>query len=78
MEALSPHLFWDVDRTTIDWDEHRKWLVKRVLGYGLWSDWQVLVAHYGKHQLGEIAFSIPTLDPRSRAFCCAWFGRTTF
>ena len=28
---LSDHLFWDVDRATIDPDRHAPWLVKRVL-----------------------------------------------
>ena len=77
MEALSPHLFWDVDRSTIDPEKHAQWLAKRVLTYGHWTDWKILVACYGRDRLGEIAASIPKLDPRSRAFCEAWFGPQT-
>lgn len=73
MLQLSDHLFWDVDRSSIDPERHAPWLVKRVLEYGRWSDWQTLVANYGKPRLSEIATSIRSLQPRARAFCEAWF-----
>jgi hypothetical protein len=47
--------------------------VKRVLEYGRWSDWQTLVAHYGKPRLAEIVTGIRSLQPRALAFCQAWF-----
>lgn len=73
MLTLSDHLFWDVDRSSIDPGRHAPWFVKRVLEYGRWSDWQTLVAHYGKPRLAEIATSLRSLQPRSLAFCEAWF-----
>jgi hypothetical protein len=73
MEALSDHLFWDVDRATVDPVQHGVWLAQRVLEYGRWSDWQALVAHYGKPALAELVKNIRSLQPRAFAFCCAWF-----
>jgi hypothetical protein len=73
MLRLSDHLFWDVDRSSIDPEQHAPWLVKRVLEYGRWSDWQTLIAHYGKPRLMEIATSLRSLQPRAFAFCQAWF-----
>ncbi len=73
MEGLSEHLFWDVDRSGIDPERHAAWLVKRVLEYGRWRDWQILVAHYGKPKLAELATGLRSLEPRTLAFCCAWF-----
>ncbi|MES2439379.1 MAG: hypothetical protein V4584_09945 [Verrucomicrobiota bacterium] len=73
MTALSDHLFWDVERSGIDPDRHAAWLAKRVLEYGRWADWQLLVAHYGKPRLAELVTSLRSLQPRSFAFCCAWF-----
>jgi hypothetical protein len=72
---LSDHLFWDVDRSTIDLDRHASWLVKRVLEQGRWRDWQALVAHYGKPRLEEIVANLRSLEPRAFAFCRAWFDR---
>jgi hypothetical protein len=73
MPPLSDHLFWDVDRSTVDPALHARWLAKRVLEYGLWRDWQALVSHYGRDRLAEVVTSIRSLDPRAFAFCRAWF-----
>lgn len=73
MTSLSDHLFWDVDRSTVDPEQHAAWLVKRVLEYGRWADWQQLVSHYGKPRLAELATGLRSLHPRAFAFCCAWF-----
>lgn len=73
MTALSDHLFWDVDRTAIDPERHAAWLAKRVVEYGRWADWQLLVGHYGKPRLVELLTGQRILQPRAFAFCCAWF-----
>lgn len=73
MPPLSPHLFWDVDRESIDPAQHGAWLAKRVLEHGRWSDWQALVAYYGRTGLEEIVTNLRSLEPRAFAFCRAWF-----
>ena len=73
MTELSEHLFWDVDRSTVDPERHGAWLARRVLEYGRWADWQWLVAYYGKARLAEMVIGLRSLQPRAFAFCCAWF-----
>jgi hypothetical protein len=73
MTALSDHLFWDVDRAAIDPERHAAWLVKRVLEYGRWRDWQILVGHFGKPELARLVTGLRCLEPRAFAFSCAWF-----
>jgi hypothetical protein len=73
MSALSDHLFWDVDRSTIDFERHALWLAKRVVEYGRWADWQTLVAYYGKPRLAELMTEIRSLQPKAFTFCQAWF-----
>ncbi len=75
MPPLSEHLFWDVDRISIDPDCHAAWLVKRVLEQGRWSDWQALVGYYGKSGIEKIVANLRSLEPRAFAFCRAWFDR---
>ena len=31
---LSNHLFWDVNKESIDWNKHVRWVVERVVSYG--------------------------------------------
>jgi len=73
MKSLSSHLFWDVNRDEIDSAKHASWLAHRVLEYGRWSDWQILVSEYGKPRLAELVTGLRNLSPKSLAFCCAWF-----
>lgn len=73
MNALSGHLFWDVNRHDIDARKHAAWLTQRVLEYGRWADWQILVSEYGKPRLAELATGLRSLSPKTLAFCCAWF-----
>ncbi|QTN31035.1 hypothetical protein HZ994_01395 [Akkermansiaceae bacterium] len=73
MNALSGHLFWDVNRDEIDPVKHAPWLVQRVLEYGRWADWQILVSEYGKPRLAELATGLRSLSPKTLAFCCACF-----
>ena len=35
---LSPHLFWDADITSFNADDHKAFIIKRALEYGLWTD----------------------------------------
>jgi hypothetical protein len=71
--TLSHHLFWDVDRAAVDAERHAPWLVKRVLEYGRWEDWRVLVSHYGRPRLAGIVTNLRSLHPKALAFCQAWF-----
>ena len=73
MDSLSSHLFWDVDRNQIHPVTHASWLTQRVLEYGRWSDWQILVSEYGKPRLAELVIDLRSLSPKTLAFCCACF-----
>jgi hypothetical protein len=73
VQGLSEHLFWDVDRESIDPEKHACWLTQRVLEKGRWSDWQELVATYGRDRLAGLVTDLRSLEPKAFAFCRAWF-----
>lgn len=73
MKGLSDHLFWDVNRNEIDLEKHAIWLTGRVLEYGRWADWQILVSEYGKPRLATLTQVLRTISPKTLTFCCAWF-----
>ena len=37
---FSPHLFWDVDRSKLDFEAHAAQIIKGTLEYGLMKDWK--------------------------------------
>jgi len=68
IEALSPHLFWDVDRSKLDVDKHRRIVVQRVLEYGLMNDWKLIYRYYGIEDIAAIATTLRELDERAVSF----------
>jgi hypothetical protein len=68
IDQLSPHLFWDVNRKDCKWELHKKFIVQRVLEYGLIDDWYILTRKISVKEIGKIALQIRDLSPKSLAF----------
>jgi ribosomal protein S8 len=62
IENLSPHLFWDVDKSTLDFEKSKIQIVYKVLEYGLISDWNIIKEIYGLETIKEISLELRTLD----------------
>ena len=71
INSLSPHLFWDVEKSSIIANENRQFIVQRILEYGLLSDWVQLYHSYGLDEISSIAMQIKDLDARSLSFISA-------
>ncbi|MHB8260641.1 MAG: DUF6922 domain-containing protein [Bacteroidia bacterium] len=65
---LSPHLFWDVDISTLNFDKNKAFVVKRVLEYGLLHDWVLLNNYMGLEEITEVAKKLRDLDDISLNF----------
>lgn len=65
---LSPELFWDVDRETVDPREHREFVVQRVVERGTIADWRFLRKQYGLDGIVDSAKKLRSLDPASLSF----------
>ncbi|MCQ2255218.1 MAG: hypothetical protein MJZ29_06950 [Bacteroidaceae bacterium] len=65
---LSPHLFWDVDVNSIEFDKHKAYIVQRVMEYGLMEDWNKLKETIGITEIVETCKRLRTLDPKALAF----------
>ncbi|OFX40882.1 MAG: hypothetical protein A2X08_17060 [Bacteroidetes bacterium GWA2_32_17] len=68
LDQLSPHIFWDVDKSKIDFNKNKKWLVQRVLEYGLLNDWQIIYKYYGIEEIAKISIHLKDLDNKSVSF----------
>lgn len=65
---LSPGLFWDVNRETIDSQTHRAWIVERVLERGSFSDWCFIRDAFTIPGIVAEAKTLRTLEPTALAF----------
>ncbi|NCO55440.1 MAG: hypothetical protein COS14_05915 [Bacteroidetes bacterium CG02_land_8_20_14_3_00_31_25] len=68
INQFSPHIFWDVDRQKIDFIKNKKWLIQRVLEYGLLNDWQIIYKYYGIEEIAQISINLKELDNKSVSF----------
>ena len=71
ISAFSSHLFWDVDKDSIDLEANAPYIVQRVLEMGLMNDWKLLVARYGFPRIVETTKNLRTLDPKALSFIAA-------
>jgi len=68
IKDFSKHLFWDVNISEIDFDKHKKFIIKKTLQFGLYNDWQLIVKLYDIKKIAEIATKIRDLDIRTANF----------
>ena len=68
INTLSNHLFWDVDKSSIDAEVHSKYIITRVLQYGLYEDWTNLRKFYGLEKIVKTAINIKGLDRKTASF----------
>ncbi len=57
-----------MDKSKLNLNRHKEYLVKRVLGYGTMSDWNQLKADLGLDQIYKIALQVRDLDPKALSF----------
>lgn len=74
IQYLSPHLFWDVAIKEIDKEQHRTFILERVMRYGRLNDWLVLKRLYGLPEIKAIALDARDLDDFSIAFLSLIFN----
>lgn len=68
IQCFSVNLFWDVDRNSIDLTLNAPYVVQRVLEYGQFEDWKLLLEYYGMEKIVSVSKNLRSLDPRALAF----------
>lgn len=68
---FSTYLFWDVNKDDLDMEEHSRYIIKRVIEYGMLNDWNIINKYYGLDRIIEIAKTFRDLEPRALAYLSA-------
>jgi hypothetical protein len=72
---LSKRLFWDTNPEQVDMQEHKSFIVSRVLEYGTLQDWKFILSYYGLQEIAQIATTIRILDKKALAFIAVISGK---
>ncbi len=70
---FSNYLFWDVDKTKLEPEKSKVYIIDRVLSHGMLSDWYLIKALYGKEAIRQVALNMRHLDRSVLHFCAAYF-----
>jgi hypothetical protein len=68
INKLSKHLFWDVNRKTLNIDKNKAYIIKQVLEYGLIEDWRLIYRYYGISLIVEEVKHFRELDKKALSF----------
>jgi hypothetical protein len=71
IKTLSPHLFWDVDIKKLSFEDNKGFIVKRILEYGLFSDWIELNMSLNIDEIADAVSTVRELDYKSLSFIAA-------
>jgi hypothetical protein len=73
VEDFSASLFWDVDKSKVDFEKNAVHVVEKTLNRGSWEDFQLALAYYGRERTKEIVRNIRYFDRRTERFCSVYF-----
>lgn len=71
IDQFSPYLFWDIDKNSLNMEEHAPYIIKRVLEYGQLSDWEKIKNYYTLPVLVEYVKKFRELEPRALTYISA-------
>ncbi len=71
---INKALFWDIDYDNINYKEHARFVIERVLTRGNFNDWQELKRYYGLGKIKEEVVNIRYLDKTTLNFCQKFFN----
>jgi hypothetical protein len=68
MREFSPHLFWDIDKNAFDINLHKSFFIVRVLEYGRFKDWQLILKIFDLDEIKEAVLNASSIDDVSLHF----------
>ena len=73
IEDFSPSLFWDTDKTQLDFEKNAAHVVEKALNRGTWEDFKTAHAFYGHNRMAEIVKNLRYMDKKTLKFSCIYF-----
>ncbi len=76
IDDFSPSLFWDIDKTQLDFEKNRRFVIERTLTHGTLSDWFLIKKRYGKPLIKAESMQMRYLDKHTLSFCTHYFNES--
>lgn len=70
LKDINPRIFWDMDLSTLDYENNAPLIIQRVLEFGELNDWFAIKRHYGLNRIVTISQGFRTLEPEAVSWLC--------
>lgn len=70
---LSKTAFWDIDMKTLDYENHKDFIIRKVFEFGLKQDITEVMNFYSKETIINSLITARYLDKKTQAFACACY-----
>jgi hypothetical protein len=67
-------IFWDTDYDQIDWPNKARYVIERVVKFGVIEDWRFIQNYYGMDKIKEEMLQSRDLDHKSLTFLSVLFN----
>ena len=65
---FSENLFWDINLNDLDMEQHKTYVLGRVLEFGKLSDWKLIRNYYGLDEIKCIGIEMRIMSPQALSF----------
>lgn len=66
--SLRPHLLWEYDLRTFDFDRSADLVIERIIERGNLAEWRNMILHYGIEKVLAVARASQQLGPKDKNF----------
>jgi hypothetical protein len=67
-------LFWDTDKNSLDISKHKRFIIERVLRFGMLSDIQWLLSTYHENEIINVVQKSKSIDKKTANFWTIYYG----
>ncbi|HQU61047.1 MAG: hypothetical protein KDD02_21115 [Phaeodactylibacter sp.] len=65
---ISPHLLWEYDLSSFDFDKSKRIVIERVIERGTLEDWREMIRYYGEEKVLLTARQSKQLSEKDKGF----------
>jgi hypothetical protein len=70
---LPSYLFWDIDEKSLDFNEHARFIIQRVIQKGSLKEWRLIKSFYGIEKIKQEILMMRHLDVKTLHFFSTYF-----
>jgi hypothetical protein len=73
IEDFSASLFWDIDKTKLDFEKNATHVIEKAVNRGTWEDFKIALSYYGREKMTETVKNLRYMDKKTLHFSSIYF-----